>query len=102
MYNRYVRNASGGYDRLRQPEPPPPPQEPPHFPTPPPPPPPPPPLPPFPPPPPGKGLFEGLLDRLKLDNVDSGDLLLLAILFLLFRQDADEEALIALGLLLIL
>ena len=100
MYNRYVRNASGGYDRLRQPEPPPPtPQEPPHFPTPPSPPPP--PLP-FPPPPPGKGLFEGLLDRLKLDNVDSGDLLLLAILFLLFRQDADEEALIALGLLLIL
>lgn len=97
MYNRYVRNASGGYDRLRQSEPPPPPpQEPPHFPTPPPPP------PPLPHPPPGKGLFEGLLDRLKLDSVDSGDLLLLAILFLLFRQDADEEALIALGLLLIL
>ena len=34
--------------------------------------------------------------------MDSGDLLLLLILFLLFRQEADEEVLIALGLLLIL
>lgn len=92
MYNRYVRNESGGYDRLRQPEPPPgaPPPPPPVFPPPP------------PPPPPDKGLLQGLLDQFHLDNVDTGDLLLLLILFLLFRQDADEEVLIALGLLLIL
>ena len=35
-------------------------------------------------------------------SVDSGDLLLLAILFFLFREGADEELLVALGLLLIL
>jgi len=34
--------------------------------------------------------------------VDTGDLLLLALLFLLFREDADEELLVAIGLLLIL
>lgn len=37
-----------------------------------------------------------------MDHVDTGDLLLLALLFLLFREDADEELLAALGLLLIL
>jgi hypothetical protein len=42
------------------------------------------------------------LDKLHLGDMDSGDLLLLLILFLLFRQEADEEVLIALGLLLIL
>ena len=46
--------------------------------------------------------FDQLLQQLHLRDVDSGDLLLLLILFLLFRQEADEEALIALGLLLIL
>ena len=43
-----------------------------------------------------------LLDQFHLSSVDSGDLLLLAILFFLFREGADEELLVALGLLLIL
>ena len=42
------------------------------------------------------------LDQLHLDHVDTGDLLLLGLLFFLFREDADEELLVALGLLLIL
>lgn len=46
--------------------------------------------------------MDRLLDKLHLGDLDSGDLLLLLILFLLFRQEADEEVLIALGLLLIL
>ena len=37
-----------------------------------------------------------------LDRIDSGDLLLLGLLFLLYREGADEELLFALGLLLIL
>ena len=44
----------------------------------------------------------GILDKLKLSELDTGDLLLLVILFLLFRDGEDEELLIALGLLLIL
>ena len=43
-----------------------------------------------------------LLNQLRLDQVDTGDLLLLGLLFFLFREDADEELLVALGLLLIL
>ena len=43
-----------------------------------------------------------MLDQLHLDRVDTGDLLLLVILFFLFKEDADEELLVALGLLLIL
>ena len=43
-----------------------------------------------------------LLSRLHLGDIDSGDLLLLLILFFLFREEADEEVLIAIGLLLIL
>ena len=37
-----------------------------------------------------------------MENVDTGDLLLLCLLFLLYREGADEELLVALGLLLIL
>lgn len=48
------------------------------------------------------GLLRQLLDRFQLDNIDSGDLMLLALLFFLFREKADEEVLVALGLLLIL
>lgn len=48
------------------------------------------------------GLLRRLLDQFHLDHVDTGDLLLLALLFFLFREDADEELLVALGLLLIL
>ncbi|WP_295734378.1 hypothetical protein [uncultured Oscillibacter sp.] len=43
-----------------------------------------------------------MLDQFHLDHVDTGDLLLLALLFFLFRENADEELLVALGLLLIL
>lgn len=48
------------------------------------------------------GLLSGVLGKLKLDEIDTGDLLLLVILFLLFRDGEDDELLIALGLLLIL
>ena len=60
-----------------------------------------------PPPPPPKrppeiAFGKGILDALHLDDLDTGDLLLLFLLFFLFRQKADEELLIAIGLLLIL
>ena len=110
MYNRYIRNDNGAYTRIPQEEkdrgtPPPPepkqqPQreQPPHRES-----------PPSTPPPPGGRTIDGLtgflrhlLDQLHLDRVDTGDLLLLVILFFLFKEDADEELLVALGLLLIL
>lgn len=107
MYNRYIRNDQGAYTRIPQEEAPPrdtpPPGDrspgnspPPHQDRP-------------PPPPEGgrwsdglTGILRHLLDQLHLDHVDTGDLLLLGLLFLLFREDADEELLVALGLLLIL
>lgn len=46
--------------------------------------------------------LQHILDRFHLDQIDTGDLILLALLFYLFRQEADEELLVALGLLLIL
>ena len=114
MYNRYIRTDSGTYTRIPQEEsqrtPPkkpamdPPPRKESH-----------------PPPPPhheeatphgsgttGRitdgltGILRHMLDQLHLDHVDTGDLLLLGLLFFLFREDADEELLVALGLLLIL
>ena len=48
------------------------------------------------------GFLRQFLDKFHLDHVDTGDLLLLGLLFFLFREDADEELLTALGLLLIL
>ena len=48
------------------------------------------------------GMLRHFLDQLHLDHVDTGDLLLLGLLFFLFREDADEELLESLGLLLIL
>ena len=114
MYNRYIRNDSGTYTRIPQeetqqrthPKKPvidPPPRKEPH------------------PPqshhedakphcsgPAGRttdgltGILRHMLDQLHLDHVDTGDLLLLGLLFFLFREDADEELLVALGLLLIL
>lgn len=48
------------------------------------------------------GFLRHILDQFHLDHVDTGDLLLLGLLFFLFREDADEELLVALGLLLIL
>ena len=95
MYNRYIRNDDGVYARQPQQEPEPKPQGVP---------PPPPPLPQEP-PPKSAGpvpLLSGILDKLHLGDIDIGDLLLLLLLFHLFREDGDEELLIAIGLLLIL
>ena len=93
MYNRYIRNDDGVYARQPQPEPQPqtPPPPPRHEPQP-------------PPPKPGgqPPLLSGILDKLHLGDIDIGDLLLLLLLFHLFREDGDEELLIAIGLLLIL
>lgn len=123
MYNRYIRNDNGSYTRIPEeeprqgpPEPPkesrqstPPPQN--HGSSPP-------PQTNGPPPPQNHGgptaggtgrvmdsltgFLRHMLDQLHLDHVDTGDLLLLALLFFLFREDADEELLVSLGLLLIL
>lgn len=106
MYNRYGREGQGGYTRASLDDGPLPPpsgsgrQPPPHKP---------PPTPGAPQPPPPKpsrppeiALGKGLLESLHLDDLDAGDLLLLFLLFFLFRQQADEELLIAIGLLLIL
>ena len=108
MYNRYVRNDNGVYHRIPMPQSDPPPRhnaqetrsntshsdhE--HTPSghsassags----------------PPEKEGLLSGILEKLKLDEIDTGDLLLLVLLFLLFRDGEDDELLIALGLLLIL
>lgn len=114
LYDRYGRQEQGQYVRAsmddgplpppprrpsgQSPPPPPRPQQPPK----------PPPKPPSgAPPPPSKrppeiAFGKGILDALHLDDLDTGDLLLLFLLFFLFRQKADEELLIAIGLLLIL
>lgn len=104
MYNRYIRNDQGTYTRIPEeeqrsdrrqeqrnqegrPSPPPPRQEQSHRPeaadtiT---------------------RTLRSLLDRLHLESVDTGDLLLLVLLFLLYEEHADEEILFALGILLIL
>lgn len=97
MYNRYLRNDEGEYTRVPIPEtspvqeqpPPPHPSN----------------MPPAgasPPPKEAAQLFSHLLQKLPLQGVDKGDLLLLLILFFLFEEKADDELLIALGLLLIL
>lgn len=82
MYNRYIRNDTGQYERVPEQEPPPRQTDG--------------------PPPGGRGLLSGILEKLNLKDLDKGDLLLLFILFLLLREGEDEELLIALGLLLIL
>ena len=51
---------------------------------------------------PERGFSNDLLEKLHLGDLDAGDLLLLCLLFYLSRQKADEELLIAIGLLLIL
>ena len=108
MYNRYIRDERGGYTRIPQEEPEsrgPVNKPPPSFHESPPP-------PPKSEPPPAKsssgvtdslsGILRHFLDRFHLEHVDAGDLLLLGLLFFLFREDADEELLVSLGLLLIL
>ena len=105
MYNRYIRTENGDYTRISMADTPLPPEF--SHPTPPQSVPSPPPLPAetaseFPPRPPEARAVNQLLQHFSLSDIDAGDLLLLAILFLLMRQDADEELLFALGLLLIL
>ena len=48
------------------------------------------------------GLLSSLLGRFRPESIDSGDLLLMAVLILLWKDSEDEELLIALLLLLIL
>lgn len=48
------------------------------------------------------GILRRLLDSLHISDLETGDLLLLCLLFLLFQEGADDETLAALGLLLIL
>lgn len=52
----------------------------------------------------GKGPLGGLLKGLKLEELDTGDILLLLILLFLFLDDREDnlELLITLGLLLVL
>ena len=103
MYNRYIRNDNGTYTRM--------PEEEPHAPPPPPGPSPPPSGGPAPPPPPKQepppqsgsgrppprqtadglsGFLRQILDQFHLNHVDTGDLLLLGLLFFLSREEADE------------
>ncbi len=44
----------------------------------------------------------GIFEKLKLDDIDTGDILLILILLFLFRDGDDLELVIALGLLLLL
>ena len=106
MYNRYIRTDDGTYTKVAEEEAPhgQPRHEPPPGNSPPPP-----PNGPGGGPPPPFGGTDGIagylrrvLDQLHLDRIDAGVLLLLGLLYLLFREKADEELLIALGLLLIL
>ena len=91
MYNRYLRNDDGVYTRMPMQDAPR--GEPPRDGRP-------------PPPPPisqeASQFFSRILDKLPLKGVDTADILLLLILFFLFEEKADDELLVALGLLLIL
>ena len=112
MYNRYLRNDDGVYTRIPMQDAPQ--DSPPHDP---------------PPAPPQQGeaphgsqqhggqrrdapphqsafgdeqFLHRLLGKFNLKDIDTGDILLLLILFFLFEEKADDELLVALGLLLIL
>lgn len=88
MYNRYLQDQQGSFAPVGEetacapPLPPPRPPEPPRE----------------------DDWLRRLLSRFGMGDVDTGDLLLLLILFLLFHEgeNRDEELMIALGLLLIL
>ena len=90
MYNPYLPRSWEAREPF-SPEPPPPPP-PPNAP---------------PPPPPQQGprdYLKGLLDRFHLEDIDTGDILLLLILIFLFLDDKEDnlEMIITLGLMLIL
>ena len=87
MYNRYIQRDDGVYQQIpRQEEAPPPPRRE--------------------PPPRAEGHLGGFLDqlleKLHLQDIDKGDILLLLILLFLHDQGEDEEPLPALGLLFLL
>lgn len=85
MYNRYIPSG-GTYTRVVEED------APRHTPS-----------PPKPPPvQPAPGRAAGLLRRLHLDGLDSGDLLLLALVLLLAAEGDDLDVLLTLGLLLLL
>ena len=48
------------------------------------------------------GLLEGLASRLDLSRMETEDLLVLLILYLLYRESGDEEMLIMMGAMLLL
>ena len=48
------------------------------------------------------GLLEGLASRLDLGRMETEDLLVLLILYLLYRESGDEEMLIMMGAMLLL
>ena len=96
MYNRYIPDGNT-YTRIPIEDPPPPPGEPEERDQ---------PLPPESADPPEKGekkgLLSGLFKGLKLEGLDTGDILLLLIVLFLFLEGDDMELVITLGLLLIL
>lgn len=89
MYNRYIQNDDGAYQQIPRQEdaaPPPPPrrESPPRT--------------------EGRlgGFLDQILEKLHLQDIDKGDILLLLILLFLYDQGEDEELLMALGLLFLL
>jgi hypothetical protein len=50
----------------------------------------------------GNGGLSGILKNLKLDDLDTGDILLMLILLFLFLESDDEELIITLALMLII
>ena len=79
MYNRYISSDNGDY----RPMPPPPPPEQQEAET-------------------GGGFLHGIFSRLGLKDIDTGDILLLLLVFLLYSEGGDEELLLALALAFIL
>ena len=80
MYNRYLRHDQNDYVCLADEDIPPPPK----------------------PERPSLASLRKILEKLHINRIDSGDLFLLLLLIALYEAKADEETLIALGLLLIL
>jgi len=76
MYNRYIQSDNGDYRPASPPQDRPPAAQEPQ----------------------GSGFLRGLLGRLKIKDLDTGDLLLLVLLLLLFSEGEDEELLLALVL----
>ena len=83
MYNRYIQTDNGGYCPVPPPDSPPPSGGEPSA--------------------AGEGGFlQKILGRLKLKDIDTGDLLLLLLIALLFSEGDDAELLLALALVFLL